>query len=161
MPPRGATVSVVRKTPTNLEGWKKEYLIEALQEMFGAECVIVAKEGQKAPVRGERSGRQLEADVVVRLGNTGDIGFEVNSNTGNFEVVADWYLIGQHREKLAEAGIEGTDRVSVVSGVLQKTNHAFVKASLKKKGFKKSTLKKTIDADGNECYEAVFSKGGF
>ena len=129
--------------------------------MFGAECVIVAKEGQKAPVRGERSGRQLEADVVVRLGNTGDIGFEVNSNTGNFEVVADWYMIGQHKAKLAEAGIEGTDRVSVVSGVLQKTNHAFVKASLKKKGFKKSTLKKTIDAEGNECYEAVFSKGGF
>lgn len=161
MPPRGATVSVVRKTPTNLEGWKKEYLIEALQEMFGAECVIVAKEGQKAPVRGERSGRQLEADVVVRLGNTGDIGFEVNSNTGNFEVVADWFMINQHQAKLAEAGIEGTDRVSVVSGVLQKTNHAFVKASLKKKGFKKSTLKKTIDAEGNECYEAVFSKGGF
>jgi len=154
-------VSVVRKTPTNLEGWKKEYLVEALQEMFGAECVVVAKEGQKAPVRGERSGRQLEADVVVRLGNSGDIGFEVNSDTGNFEVVADWYLIGQHQAKLAEAGIEGTDRVSVVSGVLQKTNHAFVKASLKKKGFKKSTLKKTIDADGNECYEAVFSKGGF
>lgn len=154
-------MSVVRKTPTNLEGWKKEYLIEALQEMFGAECVIVAKEGQKAPVRGERSGRQLEADVVVRLGNTGDIGFEVNSNTGNFEVVADWFMINQHQAKLAEAGIEGTDRVSVVSGVLQKTNHAFVKASLKKKGFKKSTLKKTIDAEGNECYEAVFSKGGF
>ena len=127
-------MSVVRKTPTNLEGWKKEYLIEALQEMFGAgmrHCRERRPEGPLFVVK--RSGRQLEADVVVRLGNTGDIGFEVNSNTGNFEVVADWYMIGQHQAKLAEAGIEGTDRVSVVSGVLQKTNHAFVKKSLKKK----------------------------
>tara|TARA_B100000035_G_scaffold5086_1_gene4535 strand:+ start:8365 stop:8832 length:468 start_codon:yes stop_codon:yes gene_type:complete len=155
-------VSVVRKTPTNLEGWKKEYLIEALQEMFGAECVIVAEQGQKVPVRGERSGRQLEADIVVRLGNSGDIGFEVNSNTDNYEVVADWYMVSQHADKLREAGIERTDRVSVVAGVLQKTNHTFVKSELKKKhGFKKSTLKKTIDAEGNECYEAVFTKGGF
>jgi hypothetical protein len=154
-------VSVVRNTPTNLEGWKKEYLIEALQEMFGAECVIVAEEGQKVPVRGERYGRQMDADVVVRLGETGDIGFVVNPNSGNYEVVADWYMVNQHRDALSKAGIESPDRVSVVSTVLQKTNHAFVKSSLKKKGFKKSTLKKTVDADGNECYEAVFTKGGF
>ncbi len=158
---RKSIVSVVRKTPTTLEVWKKEHLIEALQEMFGDQCVLVANEGEKLPVRGERSGRQMQADIVVRLGNSGDIGFEANTETGNYEVVADWYAVGHNRKQIQEADIENTSRATVVSAVLQKTNHAFVKHGLKKKGFKKHTLKKVVDEEGNTCYEATFSKGGF
>jgi hypothetical protein len=155
-------VSVVRKTPTNLDGWKKSYLIEALTEMFGEECVHVAVEGDKIPVSGEGYGARMTADVVVKLGSRGDIGFELNSTTDKFEVVGDWYAVSQHSDKLAKAGIESSDRVSVVSGVLQKTNHAFVKKSLKKKGFKKSKLKKVFDKEtGEEYLEARFTGSGF
>ena len=158
----GTLVSVVRKTPTDLDGWKKEYLIEALQEMFGEECVHVATEGEKLPVVGERYGRQQGADIVVKLDNGGgDIGFDLNAETDKFEVVGDWYMVGRHRAKLEAAGLERTDRVGVVSGILQKTNHAFMKKGLKKKGFKKSTIKKVITEDGEEVLEARFTKGGF
>lgn len=130
--------------------------------MFGEECVHVAAEGQQIPVSGEGYGARMNADVVVKFGTRGDIGFSLNANTEKFEVVGDWYAVKSHIDKLREAGVESGDRVSIVSAVLQKTNHAFVKKSLKKKGFKKSKLKKVFDEEtGEEYLEARFTGSGF
>jgi hypothetical protein len=155
-------VSVVRKTPTNLDGWKKSYLIETLEEMFGEECIHVAIDGEKIPVSGDGYGARMSADIVVKMGTRGDIGFDLNAKTDKFEVVGDWYAVHQHHDQIKAAGLESTDRVSVVSGVLQRTNHAFMKKGLKKKGFKKSKLNKVIDKETGEQYlEARFTTGGF
>ena len=86
-----------------------------------------------------------------------DIGFVVNPNSPT----AKWSrtgMVNQHREALKKAGISAAAcRLSRASS----EDEPYVRQEeLKKKGFKKSTLKKTIDADGNECYEAVFTKGG-
>jgi len=121
-----------------MDGDNIEHLISSLIDIFGNEAVKVAEQNSTLQVRGEGYGRQEKADVVVTIDKAQgvDVGFRLNQSTNKFNVVADWYLVGQCGKALKEAGISRGDRQSFVKKVHEGYVHKTTAAALGRKGFR-------------------------